>query len=585
MIECNQKTIPPLPWHAFIEYSYMLKLVTRKVFQRFLLYLVGFLVFVFVFLMIVAERFVGPLINERLRTLIVQGSEGLYTYKLDGLDASFLGGSVEVENLRIDIDSARYRELLAKEAVPSLTMQLDVGKAHIKGIGVFALLFSKKVLIHEIFTQDANVRLIRHKIKRETQHQSEVPLWKAIRPAIKLVDVDQIKLDGIKLLYKSADTAESMKLQFDTCYAVFNDIRIDSIAAQDESRIGFTKEIDMRFRDLKFRMPDSTYKMKAEAINFSSKNKILELVDFKVQPTLKDKEAFYKAVGVQRSMNVITFERAKLTNFQLGQFVRREIISADSLLIEKPEFYFYTDKTQPPLLESKMGKYPHQQLLNMDAIVQIKGMAVRNANLTYIEKGEKTHEEGKLTLNGIDMSMSNITNDPQLIKRNPRCIAKVYGGILGNSPLNMEFIFYLDSTNGRFDVTGSVRHVDATQLNALAIPLANTRLQSFNMQYLRFQLSGNDNEAWGSVFMRYNNLYVVLQKKDEETGKLSIKKFLTKIVNKYTLKDSNPGPDGRERTAVPVIRARITTQSFFGLIWQTLFTGMQTIMVNSGRIE
>jgi hypothetical protein len=563
----------------------MRKLAKRKVLQRFLLYLFGFLIFLFVFLMVVGERFVEPIIKDRLHTLIIQGSDSLYTYKLGNLDASLLGGSVEIENLQIDVDSNRYRQLLAQKALPSLTMQVDIGKGHIKGIGVFALLFSKKIMVHEIFSQDADVRLIRHKREERVAYRKSQPLWKAIQPAIKLIDIDHIELDGIKLLYKHADTSESMKLQFDTCYAVFDKIRIDSISSLDESRVGFTKDISMRFRDLKFRTPDSTYKMKAEEINFSSEHKILEMVDFKVQPTLKDKEDFYRAVGVQKSMNVITFERARLTNFQLDRFVHSDIISADSLLIDQPEFHLYTDKTYPPLLESKMGKYPHQNLLNMEAVVQIKGMAVRDANLIYTERAEKTGAEGTLTLDDFDISVSNITNDSLLIQRNPRCIAKMSGSILGSSPMNMEFVFHLDSTNGRFDANGTIQRVNASQLNALAVPLANTRLQSFNMHQLRFQLSGNDYEAWGSVFMRYNNLFVLIQKKDEETGELSTKKFLTKIINKFTLQDSNPGPDGRERKAVPVIRARITTQSFFGLVWKTIFTGMQTIMLNSGRIE
>ncbi|HYH15169.1 MAG TPA: hypothetical protein VD794_08115 [Flavisolibacter sp.] len=370
--------------------------VKRKIIHRFLLYLLGFLFFLFIFLMFVAERFVEPIIKERLHTLIVQGSDSLYTYQLGNLDASVLGGNVEIENLQVNVDSNRYRQLLAKNALPSLTMELDILKGHIKGIGVFALLFSKKVLVHEIYSQDANVRLIRHKKERRVAYREPQPLWKAIQPAIKLIDIDHIELDGIKLLYKHADTSESMKLQFDTCYALLDDIRIDSTSSLDESRVGFTRDISMRFRDLKFRTPDSTYKMKAEEINFSSTDRILELVDFKVQPTLKDKEDFYRAVGVQKSMNVISFERAQLTNFQLDRFVHSDVIAADSLLIETPEFYFYTDKTYPPLLESKMGKYPHQNLLNMDATVQIKGMAVRNANLTYVERAEKRKKKAHL---------------------------------------------------------------------------------------------------------------------------------------------------------------------------------------------
>jgi hypothetical protein len=77
-------------------------------------------------------------------------------------------------------------------------------------------------------------------------------------------------LDGVKLLYRNADTSESVKLQFDRCEALFNDIRIDSAASSDLTRIGFARDLQMQFYDLKFRTPDSSYKMKAELINYSS---------------------------------------------------------------------------------------------------------------------------------------------------------------------------------------------------------------------------------------------------------------------------------------------------------------------------
>jgi hypothetical protein len=577
------RSLPPR-WHTFIVPTGM-RFFTRVALRRFIVYLLGFLLFVFIFLIIVAERFVEPVIKDRLHTLIVQGSDGLYTYKLGNLDASFLGGSVEIEDLQIDVDSARYAQLVAAKDIPSLTMQLDLKKGHIKGIAVFSLLFSKKVMVHEILSEDANVQLTRHKRERRERQGPRQKLWKAIQPAIKLIDIDHIELDGIKLLYKHADTSESMQLQFDTCYARFDDIRIDSLAAADVSRIGFTKEVSMRFRDLNFRTPDSIYKMRADEISFSSKDKSLEMTEFKLQPTLAKKEDFYRVVGERRSMNTISFQKARLTNFQLDRFIHSDIVSADSLLVESPDLSMYTDKTQPMLLESKMGKYPHQNLLRVNSIVQIKGMAIRNGNLSYTEKGEKTQKEGTLTLNDFDVSVSNITNDSMMIVGSPRMTANMKGRILGQSPMNVDFVFYLDSTNGRFDANGNIGSASAGQLNQLAEPLANIRFQSFNLQSLAFRLAGDDYGARGSVFMRYSNLFLVVQKKADETGAVSTNKFLTKIVNKYTLRDSNPGPDGIERKADPVIRARLTTQSFFGLIWQTIFTGMQNVMMNTGRIE
>jgi hypothetical protein len=47
----------------------------------------------------------------------------------------------------------------------------------------------------------------------------------------------------------------------------------------------------------------------------------------------------------------------------------------------------------------------------------------------------------------------------------------------------------------------------------------------------------------------------------------------------------NPGNDGIERTAQNTRVARLTTQSFFGLIWKTIFAGMQDVMMKSGRYQ
>jgi hypothetical protein len=106
------------------------------------------------------------------------------------------------------------------------------------------------------------------------------------------------------------------------------------------------------------------------------------------------------------------------------------------------------------------------------------------------------------------------------------------------------------------------------------------KLQSLNMERLDFFVTGDDFTATANVKMKYKNLYLLLQKRDEETGAVTTKKFLTKIINKYTFQSSNPGSDGYERTATNVVRSRLMTQAFLGLIWKTIFTGMQDVMLN-----
>ena len=537
----------------------------------------------FILLLVFVNRFIEPILKDRIHTLIIQGSDSLYTYTLGKLNANFYGGNVEVENLQIKVDSNRYDYLRNRNALPSLTMQLSLQKGNIKGVGIIDLLFGRKIRIEEILSKQADIILSRH-IHPHDIAQENIPVWKAIQPKITSIYVAKIKLEGIKLLYKNEDTSESVKLQFDRCDASFEDILIDSAAANDTTRMGFTKSISMRFNDLKFRTSDSTYKMKAKEIRYSSKDRLLEVDSFKLQPTL-DKDDFYEAANRQTSLYYIQFAKVRFVNTRLDHFIHNNIIDADSVVFEKPDVKIYNDKSLPPDFESKVGKYPHQRLLHAGATIIVKNISFKNAAFEMTEKDATTNQEGTLSLTNINFNAENVTNDILRIKKNGICSADFEGTILGKSPLQLSLKLYLDSVNGRFDATGSVKNISAAQLNQIAVPLGNVQINSCTIQYLQFAVSGDDYSAVGNVRMRYNNLSITLRKTDEETGETKTKKFLTKVLNRFIIWPDNPGADRVERTSQNKRVARLTTQSFFGLLWKTVFAGMQDVMMKSGRYE
>jgi hypothetical protein len=164
------------------------------------------------------------------------------------------------------------------------------------------------------------------------------------------------------------------------------------------------------------------------------------------------------------------------------------------------------------------------------------------------------------------------------------CVGIINAKIFDTSPINTKFTFYLDSTEGEFDAQGQVQNLKAAQLNAVAEPLANTQLASLNIQLLKFQIHGDDFSTKGKVEMKYNSLAIILRKTDEETGTIKTKKFLTKIINKFSIYPANPW-EGQERVANDVVYARTSSKSFFGVVWKTIFFGMQNIMMKTGRYQ
>src|SRR5690242_9050296 len=164
-----------------------------SVYKKVMIIAGSFLFTLFVVLLIFVNRFIEPILKDRIHTLIIQGSDSLYTYTLGKLNANFYGGNVEVENLQLSIDSNRYQYLRARNALPSLTMQLSLQRGHIKGVGIIDLLFGRKIRVEEIMSKQADIRLTRHVHRRNNIAEEKLPVWKAIQPKILSIFVGKIK--------------------------------------------------------------------------------------------------------------------------------------------------------------------------------------------------------------------------------------------------------------------------------------------------------------------------------------------------------------------------------------------------------
>jgi hypothetical protein len=541
---------------------------------------VSLLILGFATLVILANVYLEPVLRKKLHTLIIDGSDSLYTYQLGELKTNIFGGTIQVRDLHIAVDSSRYAELERQKALPAMVMQLDIKRASIKGIGIFALLFGKKIKIEEISSSQADVRLLRNFRKEDTTTEvtrNKVPLWKTLQPTIKDVQVDKIKLDGIKLLYRNTEETDAIKLQFDRCDAEFKNIRIDSAAVADTGRLGYVENFSLKLNDLKFRTADSTYKLKAEWITYNSATKLLQIDSFKLQPTLKKEE---RVDSVRKSWYTVTFDKVNFVGLRLDRYLRYNRAEADSVVFEQPKLEIFLDKAGQKSYSSKIGSYPHQQLLKANAVIDIKKFVARNMEIDIVEKHEETRQEGTIQLRDLDLSVENIVNDPALIRRNPVVTASAAGKIIG-SPIQASFRFYLDSAEGRFDAQGILKQITAKQINPISLALANIEVPSANIETLQFFVRGKDYGAEADVRMQYSNLSITFLKRDKETGDISTRGFLTKLLNNYAIYNSNPA-SGTERAAMNVKSARLTTQSFFGVIWQAVFAGMQSIILKTG---
>lgn len=548
--------------------------------RRFLIGLGVFILLLFAVVQFFLNSYLERVLQGKLESLIINGSDSLYRFKVDKLDISVWAGKVEVKNLQIRVDSNRYSVLENSNELPPLTFEVDLPRGVIEGIDILPLLTSRKIKVDDIISSDAVVRLSRHfNVAEKKKRKKEKPLWKSIENDIREIRVGKFLLDSVKLHYSNADSAKGFRWQFDHCSASFDNIRIDSVGDSDSNRILFSRNMAIVFNQVRLSTVDSLYWINADKIFYTSEKPVLDVQQFTMRPAVSPTE-FYKKMGKQKDMYDISLASLTFTNFRLDRFINDDQLFADSVMINKPEINIYYDRTAPIVPENKLGNFLPQLILNSSMDIRINKVKLVGGLVTYTEKAFENLGEGKISFSNMQGIITNVTNHPQNIAKDSICRADFSATFLKKTSVHAKFDFLLSSPDGRFAIEGRARNLDAAELNAVTKPLSKTNVSSFRMHDMNFTITGNEQQATGNMHMLYNDLQVQLNSESNSTGGLKKNKLLTKLINKLAIRNDNPLGNGTEKVASNVKYVRDPHKSFFAIVWRTLFACMQVIAMN-----
>lgn len=526
---------------------------------------------------IFVTRYLPGMVRERLSDVIVKGSDSLYKFEVGKFDLSFWGGTISFSDLKIITDSVRYKKLSDAKKLPPLTFELDLPKGSIDGIGIKALLFSKKINIRQINFTSADVKLARHFRNADSTLIASEPLWKLIQPTIKSINIHYVICQNLKIKYQNVDSAAAFHWQFDKSNIVFADIKVDSATTMDTSRLLFAKNISLTAADVKMKTPDGLYWLQAKEIGYSSGAKTMEAKEFDFIPAVNNRE-FVNHFGYQHEIYKLKIPTIRLSNFLLPSWISNNKLIADTINLASPAISIYLDRHPKENSKSKKGKYPHQLLQKAPFTINVKRIKVVNASMVYTETNNINNLTGNLvfpTLNGV---IDNITNDPIAIAKSRVCIADVRGNVMKTGKIHTKFQFNLNDRNGGFNVNATVTNIDAQQLKPLFIAMTSVDLQSLNVKRIDYSMAGNEDNGVGNLSMIYDDMDILINKVDGDKS-FDRKGLLSFLANRLAIYKENPLKDNEERKAAGVSIQRDANRSFFNLIWKTMFNAAGEIVL------
>ena len=511
-----------------------------------------------------------PQIKEKLNKLVMDASNGLYHLEIDTLETDIVSSKITLINAHLRPDTLVYAQLEQAKMAPNDIFDITIAQISIDDVVPADFFANKSINIRRLFINKPVITVWHKKQSYNLPDKdSSKTVYERIQKDISKIQLDTLILQNVDFIYKNK-SLKNKETRLSNVKLFFSDILVDSSSQFDQQRFLFAKKCLINLKDYAINTSDSLYRFKVGDIDIQTNTKTMELKKLQFLPRVPV-EAYYRKIKHQQDRFELTLDQVNFSRVNWWA-----ILSEESFLVEKAsmrngKIKVYNDKSQPIDTRSKVGKYPHQLLMKLPFLLKLDTLSVNNLDLSYTELNPKSGETGTLYFDNIQGTLSNITNDPDQIRRNHYIKVSAKAMFMKKAPLTAGFLFDLAKyKTGNFSVTASLGALQADALNGITIPLGMLKVNSVNIKSLDASISGDNYQGTGTVKMIYDDLNITALKAADDT--LKKRGLISFIVNTFVIKKENPFKNKEVRVEKASFQ-RNTQRSFFNLVWKTIFTG------------
>jgi hypothetical protein len=551
---------------------------------KWILWLVGLIGGLFLISFLVSlwlPKYFKSELDAALKESVVNASDSLYRITYDNITLNIPLGNAEVQGVKLTPDSTVYERLLTLKKAPNDQFDLRANRVRLSGVSLIKLLLHKSLAINTILI-DRPVAHIIHNPQPYNDNKTSKSPYELISKVLKSIRIDKINLDNVDFTYENRQdpTQKPQKSQLKKLYLDVTDFLLDEDSGKDTSRIFFAQNLVLKAEGLELPSGNAQYVFKMQELSLSTRDSTLQVKNVLYEPQLS-KDRFSQAVGYAADRLDLEFKNIKATQVDMRRFLVNRQLFAKNLYINAGLMDIDKDKRYPPNPDKKNYFYPHQLLLRSKLKIGFETVYLKSTRVLYGELNPKTEQRGTLFFDGTHGTITNLTNDSTWISKNPTCRVQVRTRFMDTGQLNAYFIFNLASQVGDFACGGTMNDFDMTKVNLISKALARASVTSGTVSKLKFEINANNVRSSIVMHMLYDDLRVNVLKVDDETGKLKRRSFLSRVVNNIVLNENNPRNNRPARMGIATVD-RASDESFFNLIWHTMFVSIKHIVIGRG---
>jgi hypothetical protein len=351
-----------------------------------------------------------------------------------------------------------------------------------------------------------------------------------------------------------------------------NNILVNEESQGDSTRIFNAKDVIAEISDYKFATPDSMYHINIKHFSVSTLKRQVVIEGVGLIPRYGDM-AFSNQFEQQQERYKILFDSIAVNNINFTDLLERRTINTSSVNIMNGELVVFLNRGKPKKTIDKGKNFPHLALQRVDWDIIADTVVLNNLNISYTEFNPQTNLKGTILFKDLNGRIFNVTNDSTALLKNSFTNAYLQTYLMGKGKIDIHIGFNLTDPLGAFTYKGSLGPMQTAAINSLTKPMAMVMTSSGKINSLDFNMRGNLKGAGGKIVLKYEDLNVILMKKDEQEN---FKKMglISLFANALLLERANPSKNKPLRIANTYYN-RPYEASFFNLMWKAIFSGLK----------
>lgn len=256
---------------------------------------------------------------------------------------------------------------------------------------------------------------------------------------------------------------------------------------------------------------------------FNRSNKTFTVDSFSYKPTLPV-DSFLATKEFQTDYITVSTGKITIGPTDFDDFINNNKLNIGTAIVNDLRFTDYKDKNLP-FNQGIIKPLPVNILKKIPMNISLRNLLLKNAQVEYTEKNNKTNAVGTITVTRMDVRLLNAKN--YNIAETDSLTIQATGYLLDSVWMQLHVKeSYTDSLGG-FLTTLRVKPADLTILNPALVSLASIELKSGILDTLTMRAVGREYLAMGEMEMFYHDLKINLLKADGE----SKRGFLSALAN------------------------------------------------------